>query len=92
MGGGTVNHKKIQTTVKPSGDARNLELGWVSGENLDRDIGEERERFSTIARTAELWPKAGEAAIQAVEVTGNTIVVVYVNGTVRVINYVQEGS
>lgn len=83
-------YKKVQTTVRTNGDSSTLSLGWVSGENLERDVEAERERFATVARTAVLWPGAGEAAIQAVEVAGLTIAAVYENGVLRVVNYVPE--
>lgn len=83
-------YKKIQTTVKTSGESTSLELGWVSGENLERDVEDERERFARVGRAAVLWPGTGAAAIQAVEVAGLTVAAVYENGILRVVNYVPE--
>lgn len=83
------NHKKIQTTIRPDSTTSVRELGWVRSENLDRDIGEERERFAKVA-LAGRRAMVAQAAIQAVEVAGQTIVAIYENGTVRVINYVPE--
>jgi len=83
-----MNHKKIQTTVQANGDTSVTELGWVSTENLDRDMDRERQRFSAIARTGRSIYKD----IQTVETTTTSVVVIYESGTVRVINYVPEGA
>lgn len=86
-----MNHKKIQTTVRPNGDSSNLELGWVSGEHLTRDMAEERERAAKVA-LAGSRAMVAQPAIQTVETTTTTIVVIYESGMVRVINYVPEGT
>lgn len=84
-----MNHKKIQTTVKTSGDTSSMELGWVRSENLDRDIEEERQRFSRLALAAERHNRP-DRNIATTEVAGETVVVIYESGEVRIINYVPE--
>ncbi|HEX9085913.1 MAG TPA: hypothetical protein VF867_00115 [Arthrobacter sp.] len=94
-----MNYKKIQTRVRASGTPASasgepsvLELGWVDGTHLDEDIQRERERFATVGRTAKLWPSAGEAAIQAVEVAHLSVVAIYEDGSVCVLTYHPEGT
>ena len=85
-----MNHKKIQTTIKPNGRiGRPLDLGWVDSTRLDSDIEYERQRSSRLALMASQKDRP-DRAIQTVEVASQTVVTVYESGEVRIINYVPE--
>jgi hypothetical protein len=81
--------KKIQTTIKTSGKTSAMELGWVDSTRLGADFEEERQRFSRLALMAEQRNRP-DRTIQTVETAGNTIVVVYESGEVRIVNYIPE--
>lgn len=82
-------NKKIQTTILTNGETRQMDLGWAHTSGLDQDIAMERERFARLALEAERNNRE-DRKIQSVEVAGNTVVVIYEGGEVRIVNYVPE--
>lgn len=84
-----MKYKKVQTTILTSGQTRQMDLGWADDYNINSDIGRERERFARLAVGAERNNRE-DRKIQSVEVAGETVVVIYESGEVRIVNYVEE--
>jgi len=79
-----MNLRKIQTTVHANGQVRKMDLGTVDLTNLERDRASELRRLSKIAMHGDV------GRIQSIEPTASSIVVIYVDGTVRVVNWVEQ--
>jgi hypothetical protein len=86
-----MKYKKVQTRVRTDGTVSTLALGWVWPEHLDRDMAEERDKFSRLALAAQQRGRT-DRNIQAVETAGETLVAVYESGEVKIINYIEEKS
>jgi hypothetical protein len=78
--------KKVQTTTYTNGQTavQVLERG-ISVSNLNRDKEDERIYFSKIATDPRMQNR-----IQTVELAGDTLVIIYEDGRVRIIQWLED--